>query len=116
MMGYGKPPHFPDLPYEKEGSGKRWLIDMATTQFRHRFAAEVKGWMLSQKESDGYPKWDCEDMSYVLPDGRRESMVRFWTRSILCAVPRTPYANMDEHPRAVCEAAIAALKTEKGDV
>jgi len=104
MMGYGIPQHFPDGPYEKDGSNKRWLIAMATTQFKHRFAAEVIGSLIEDKEKT----WAYCDQCI----GSR-CKVGFYHWPYEDDAKYVSYDNIAARPRAVCEAVLWAVAAEK---
>lgn len=77
-----------------------------TPRNSHLFAAEVKGWMMEQRDKHGRCKWDMLDDW----DSEKETgCVEFMAETVLGT---STYDAMAEHPRAVCIAGRRAKEAE----
>jgi len=105
MMGYQKDTYSPGW-YRKGGSGwsKRTAL---SSESAHTFAAEVMDFMMKLPEDEKGRHWKFDDLCTC-----NGGDLSFWRHGGLEPF-EAGYADMNGRPRAVCEAAYAALKAEK---
>jgi len=109
------------MGYEEKQSGE-WCNDEGKTHFtrgwfsvlvyhpaQHAFAAEVKQYMMDEVDKTGGRKWAYEE---EWDNDESIGYLGFIAEDRWLLREATQYTNMDEHPRAVCLAALRAKEAE----
>jgi len=110
MMGYEQVSEQHPTWWDREDAEEGWhLEDTIHAPDSHAFAAEVKQWMMDERDEKGERKWAYEDI-WVGDSGE---VVFFAIEFGSKRSERIVYDNMDAHPRAVYEAALRAEAEKK---